>query len=266
MSLSREHHDGILHDRLDGGLGCGVRSLQLYCPGIRNTLICTQHPHICQWNWVLIVHTLKIKHTHPHRLKHTYMQSHLQPFPNMRCLSSKAVVTDGLESSCRGQKDICKGLMFISERLIHGSVCSLERENWVWNKEIEKEMMCNSKSVEDSSTLSFSPGGPLTFKCLDSAVMNFSLKVKNKSSAGQQKPIESLTVKLLSACVREQMGWHLYSVKSSDILLQGMKETLYCCSHMLHVKICQSCYCSEWIVTSQLFKLLPHFSLLQWKI
>lgn len=79
LCLSREHHDSLLHDRPDGGLRGGVRSLQLHCSGIRNTLLHTQHTSTCcQRYWVLNVHTHTMTDTH--RCKHTYMYTHLQPF------------------------------------------------------------------------------------------------------------------------------------------------------------------------------------------
>lgn len=68
LSVSREHHDGFLHDGLDGGLHRGVRGLQLHHSG-------TQDPHsgharTCQRYGVLTADTAektrtRMYHTHP---------------------------------------------------------------------------------------------------------------------------------------------------------------------------------------------------------
>lgn len=63
-----------------------------------------------------------------------------------------------------------------------------------------------------------------------------------------QKPLKCLTVKLLSACVCEPTGWHLFSVKSSGRSPQGANGSQFwrklCVTG--HIGCISHCWYSKW--------------------
>lgn len=93
LPLSREYHDRLLHDRLDGRLRCGICSLQLHRSTNRNALLHTQHTHTCQHYRVLNVHRSET-------LSHTRLHSHTcTHVPHKdRTVTCAAASTDGLKS------------------------------------------------------------------------------------------------------------------------------------------------------------------------
>lgn len=46
--VSRQHHDGFLHDGLDGGFNRGVCGVQLHCSGTWSAAPHPRHAHACQ--------------------------------------------------------------------------------------------------------------------------------------------------------------------------------------------------------------------------
>lgn len=47
--VSRQHHDGFLHDGLDGGFNRGVCGVQLHCSRTWSAAPHPWHAHACQW-------------------------------------------------------------------------------------------------------------------------------------------------------------------------------------------------------------------------